>query len=133
VERTYSISDLAREFDVTPRTIRHYEDEGLLSPARNGQQRIYTARDRTRLALVLRGKRLGFSLAEAREIIDLYSAPQGEVGQLQALLEKLDEKRAILEDKRRDLESALNNMDRYAERCRERLTELQAMEKAAAE
>ncbi len=133
MERTYSISDLAREFDVTPRTIRHYEDEGLLSPARNGQQRIYTARDRTRLALVLRGKRLGFSLAEAREIIDLYSAPQGEVGQLQALLEKLDEKRAILEDKRRDLESALNNMDRYAERCRERLTELQAMEKAAAE
>jgi len=133
MERTYSISDLAREFDVTPRTIRHYEDEGLLSPARNGKQRIYTARDRTRLALVLRGKRLGFSLAEAREIIDLYSAPQGEVGQLQALLEKLDEKRAILEDKRRDLESALNNMDRYAERCRERLTELQAMEKAAAE
>jgi len=133
MERTYSISDLAREFDVTPRTIRHYEDEGLLSPARNGQQRIYTARDRTRLALVLRGKRLGFSLAEAREIIDLYSAPQGEIGQLQALLEKLDEKRAILEDKRRDLESALNNMDRYAERCRERLTELQAMEKAAAE
>lgn len=133
MERTYSISDLAREFDVTPRSIRHYEDEGLLSPARNGQQRIYTARDRTRLALVLRGKRLGFSLAEAREIIDLYSAPQGEVGQLQALLEKLDEKRAILEDKRRDLESALNNMDRYAERCRERLTELQAMEKAAAE
>jgi len=133
MERTYSISNLAREFDVTPRTIRHYEDEGLLSPARNGQQRIYTARDRTRLALVLRGKRLGFSLAEAREIIDLYSAPQGEVGQLQALLEKLDEKRAILEDKRRDLESALNNMDRYAERCRERLTELQAMEKAAAE
>ena len=133
MERTYSISDLAREFDVTARTIRHYEYEGLLSPARNGQQRIYTARDRTRLALVLRGKRLGFSLAEAREIIDLYSAPQGEVGQLQALLEKLDEKRAILEDKRRDLESALNNMDRYAERCRERLTELQAMEKAAAE
>ena len=133
MERTYSISDLAREFDVTPRTIRHYEDEGLLSPARRKQQRIYTARDRTRLALVLRGKRLGFSLAEAREIIDLYSAPQGEIGQLQALLEKLDEKRAILEDKRRDLESALNNMDRYAERCRERLTELQAMEKAAAE
>lgn len=133
MDRTYSISDLAREFDVTPRTIRHYEDEGLLSPARNGQQRIYTARDRTRLALVLRGKRLGFSLAEAREIIDLYSAPQGEVGQLQALLEKLDEKRVILEDKRRDLESALNNMDRYAERCRERLTELQAMEKTAAE
>ncbi len=133
MERTYSISDLAREFDVTPRTIRHYEDEGLLAPARSGQQRIYTARDRTRLALVLRGKRLGFSLAEAREIIDLYAAPQGEVGQLEALLEKLDEKRAILEDKRRDLESAINNMDRYAERCRERLTELQAMEKAAAE
>ncbi len=133
MERTYSISDLAREFDVTPRTIRHYEDEGLLSPARDGQRRIYSARDRTRLALVLRGKRLGFSLAEAREIIDLYSAPQGEAGQLRTLLEKLNEKRAVLEDKRRDLETSIANMDRYAERCRERLAELEAVARNAAE
>ncbi|NIW86644.1 MAG: MerR family transcriptional regulator, partial [Gammaproteobacteria bacterium] len=70
----YSIGDLAREFDVTPRTIRFYEDQGLLSPARSGQNRVYTARDRTRLKLILRGKRLGFSLSEIRDILDLYDA-----------------------------------------------------------
>ena len=75
--QTFTISDLAREFEVTPRTIRHYEDEGLLSPRRQGQRRIYSPRDRVTLALILRGKRLGFSLAEAREIIELYDAPQG--------------------------------------------------------
>ena len=133
MERTYSISDLAREFDVTPRTIRHYEAEGLLAPARDGQRRIYSSRDRTRLALVLRGKRLGFSLAEAKEVIDLYAAPQGEAGQLRTLLARLDEKRGVLADKRRDLETSIANMDRYAERCRERLAELEAAPRDAAE
>lgn len=133
MDRTYSISELAREFDITPRTIRYYEAEGLLSPAREGQKRIYSARDRVRLALVLRGKRLGFSLAEAKDVIDLYAAPQGEAGQLRTLLEKLDEKRALLEEKRRDLEISLSNMDSYAERCRERLAALEAAERAAAE
>lgn len=133
MDRTYSISELAREFDITPRTIRYYEAEGLLSPAREGQKRIYSARDRVRLALVLRGKRLGFSLAEAKDVIDLYAAPQGEAGQLRTLLEKLDEKRALLEEKRRDLEISLSNMDSYAERCRERLVALEAAERAAAE
>jgi DNA-binding transcriptional MerR regulator len=130
MERTFSISDLAREFGITSRTIRHYEDEGLISPERQGQRRIYSARDRVRLALVLRGKRLGFSLAEAKEIIDLYAAPQGETGQLRTLLGKLDAKRALLEEKRRDLEVAIDNMDRYAARCRERLVELEAREAA---
>lgn len=133
MDRTYSISELAREFDITPRTIRYYEAEGLLSPAREGQKRIYSARDRVRLALVLRGKRLGFSLAEAKDVIDLYAAPQGEAGQLRTLLEKLDEKRAMLEEKRRDLEISLSNMDSYAERCRERLAALEQAERAAAE
>lgn len=133
MDRTYSISELAREFDITPRTIRYYEAEGLLSPAREGQKRIYSARDRVRLALVLRGKRLGFSLAEAKDVIDLYAAPQGEAGQLRTLLEKLDEKRAMLEEKRRDLEISLSNMDSYAERCRERLAALVQAERAAAE
>tara|TARA_A100001037_G_scaffold216894_1_gene194736 strand:+ start:150 stop:548 length:399 start_codon:yes stop_codon:yes gene_type:complete len=131
VEQTFSISDLAREFRVTPRTIRYYEAEGLITPGRDGQRRIYSGRDRVRLALVLRGKRLGFSLAEAKEIIDLYSAPQGEAFQLRTLVEKLDEKRALLEDKRRDLDGAITNMDKYAARCRDRLKELENRREAA--
>ena len=79
--QTFSISELAREFDVTPRTIRYYEAEGMLDPERQGQRRIYSPRNRVTLALILRGKRLGFSLAEAKEIIELYDAPQGEAQQ----------------------------------------------------
>jgi len=131
MEQTFSISDLAREFDITPRTIRHYEAEGLIAPAREGQRRIYSGRDRVRLALVLRGKRLGFSLAEAKEIIDLYAAPQGEAFQLRTMLEKLDEKREMLEDKRRDLDAAISNMDKYAARCRDRLGEVRTRREAA--
>ncbi|MGB0572975.1 MAG: MerR family transcriptional regulator [Alphaproteobacteria bacterium] len=131
MEQTFSISDLAREFDITPRTIRYYEAEGLIAPTRQGQRRIYSGRDRVRLALVLRGKRLGFSLAEAKEIIDLYAAPQGEAFQLRTMLEKLDEKREMLEDKRRDLDAAISNMDKYAARCRERLVELESRREAA--
>ena len=123
--QTFSISELAREFDVTARTIRYYEAEGLLSPARQGQRRIYSPRDRVTLALILRGKRLGFSLAEAREIIELYDAPQGEAGQLRVLLEKLADKRLELEAKKRDAETALTSMDEYAERCRQRLRQLE--------
>ena len=125
MEQTFTISDLAREFDVTPRTIRYYEAEGMLAPARQGQRRIYSPRDRVTLALILRGKRLGFSLAEAKEIIALYDAPQGEAGQLRALLEKLADKRLELEAKRRDAETALTSMDEYAARCRERLQQLE--------
>jgi DNA-binding transcriptional MerR regulator len=131
MEQTFSISDLAGEFDITPRTIRHYEAEGLIAPDRDGQRRIYSGRDRVRLALVLRGKRLGFSLAEAKEIIDLYAAPQGEAVQLRTMLEKLDEKREMLEDKRLDLDAAISNMDKYAARCRERLVELETRREAA--
>ncbi|NNE85064.1 MAG: MerR family DNA-binding transcriptional regulator [Alphaproteobacteria bacterium] len=125
MDQTYSIAELAREFDVTPRTIRYYEAEGMLAPDRKGQRRIYSPRDRVTLALILRGKRLGFSLAEAKEIIELYDAPQGEAGQLRVLIEKLASKRDALEAKRRDAESALASMDEYAARCRERLNELE--------
>ena len=123
--QTFSISELAREFEVTPRTIRYYEAEGMLAPARQGQRRIYSPRDRVTLALILRGKRLGFSLAEAKEIIALYDAPQGEAGQLRLLLDKLADKRLELEAKRRDAESALASMDEYAARCRARLEQLE--------
>lgn len=122
---TFSISDLAQEFGVTPRTIRYYEAEGMLEPGRKGQRRIYSPRDRVTLALILRGKRLGFSLAEAKEIIDLYDAPQGEAQQLRVLLDKLADKRSDLEAKRRDAELALAGMDEYTTRCRERLKELE--------
>ena len=129
MDQTYSISELAREFEVTPRTIRYYEAEGMLAPDRKGQRRIYSPRDRVTLALILRGKRLGFSLAEAKEIIELYDAPQGEVGQLRVLMDKLARKRDALEAKRRDAETALASMDEYAARCRERLIELEAIER----
>lgn len=129
MDQTFSIAELAREFEVTPRTIRYYEAEGMLAPDRNGQRRIYSPRDRVTLALILRGKRLGFSLAEAKEIIELYDAPQGETGQLRVLIDKLDSKRDELEAKRRDAESALASMDEYAARCRERLTELESIDR----
>ena len=121
---TYSISDLAREFAVTPRTIRFYEAEGLISPLRAGQRRIYRPRDRVRLKLILRGKRLGFSLKEIAEIIDLYDAPQGEAGQLETLLGRIAQRRAELEAKRQDIEAALAHLDDVAAQCRAQLDAL---------
>ena len=86
MDDSYSIGDLSREFGVTTRTIRFYEDQGLLSPNRNGQNRIYQARDRVRLKLILRGKRLGFSLKEINKLIELYDAPDGEADQLRSFI-----------------------------------------------
>ena len=94
---TYSITDLAQEFDVTTRTIRFYEDQGLLAPKRRGQTRIYGPRDRTRLKLILRGKRLGFSLGEVAEMVLLYDSDPGEIGQLHLFLDKIRERRNGLE------------------------------------
>lgn len=118
----YGIGELAREFDVTPRTIRFYEDRGLLSPARSGQNRVYTPRDRTRLKLILRGKRLGFSLSEIHDILDLYDAPGGEVGQLRYFIDKIRERRQALLRQRNDLEAVLRELDDLEEHC-ERLLE----------
>jgi DNA-binding transcriptional MerR regulator len=115
-EPTYTIAELAREFDLTPRTIRHYEDQGLISPARAGVQRVYTKRDRTRLKLTLRGKRLGLSLAEIRELIDMYdTAP--EATQLSRLIEVLAERRARLEQQREDIEAVLAEIDTLEQLC----------------
>lgn len=121
---TYSISELAREFAVTPRTLRFYEDEGLLSPQRSGQKRIYRPRDRTRLKLILRGRRLGFPLAEVRQIIGLYDAPAGERRQLDHLLAQIGQRRGELEAKRRDINQTLRDLDRVAKGCQARLSEL---------
>lgn len=118
---SYSIGDLAREFDVTPRTIRFYEDRGLLSPRRKGQNRVYTARDRTRLKLILRGKRLGFSIQEISEILDLYDAPDGAQGQLQFFVEKIRARRLELQAQARDLADALAELDDVEQRCEDLL------------
>jgi DNA-binding transcriptional MerR regulator len=124
MKETYSISDLAREFGVTTRTIRFYEDKGLIAPRRRGTTRLFGPRDRTRLRLILRGKRLGFTLAEIAEIVDMYDAEPGEVGQLELLIEKIGERRARLERQRRDIAETLAELDRVEQRCRERLRSL---------
>jgi DNA-binding transcriptional MerR regulator len=117
----YSISELAREFDVTPRAIRFYEAEGLLSPAREGQRRIYSPRDRTRLKLTLRGKRLGLSLSEIREIVDMYEPGRDERPQLEKFLAVLEAHKRQLEQQREDIEAQLSEIVLFEKRCRKRL------------
>lgn len=118
---TYTIGELAREFDVTTRTIRFYEDVGLLAPVRVGQKRLYRRRDRTRLKLILRGKRLGFTLGEIRETFDLYDQAHGESRQLRYYLQVLAEKREQLVQQQRDLEETLAEIDQSYEHCRQLL------------
>jgi DNA-binding transcriptional MerR regulator len=113
----YSIGDLSREFGVTTRTIRFYEDQGLLSPTRNGQNRIYEVRDRVRLKLILRGKRIGFSLKEINELIALYDAPEGEGGQLRSFIEKIRARRRELLVQKEDIEHVLDELDTLEQRC----------------
>ncbi len=120
----YSIGELAREFGVTTRTIRYYEAEGLISPQRQGQRRVYRRRDRTRLRLILRGRRVGFTLAEIREIIDLYDAPAGEAGQLHFLIDKIADRRTKLERTRVEIDLSLKDLDGVAATCRDRLAQL---------
>ena len=124
--KSYSIGALAREFAVTARTIRFYESEGLIAPLRVGQRRVFRPRDRVRLKLILRGKRLGFSLREIAQIIDLYDAPQGEAGQLHTLLARIAGRREELERKHQDILAALQHLDGVAAGCRERLAALKA-------
>jgi DNA-binding transcriptional MerR regulator len=121
---TYTISQLAAEFDVTTRTIRFYEDQGLLSPRRDGSSRIFSGRDRVRLKLALRGKRLGFSLAEIRELFELYDISRDERKQLEQFLSKLDRRRAHLEQQREDIEVMLNEINFFSTQCRRLLKEV---------
>lgn len=123
---TYTITQLAQEFDVTTRTIRFYEDQGLLTPARKGQTRVYSSRDRVRLKLVLRGKRLGFSLGEIREMLDMYDAEPGETGQLQLFLSKITERRRLLEQQQEDIALTLKELSDIESQCRARLHSLRA-------
>ena len=121
---TYSISELAGEFDVTTRTIRFYEEKGLLSPRREGTRRIYSAADRTRLRLILRGKRLGLSLDESAEIIRMYGTPGNNRRQLEKLIEKIRERRLELQRQQQDLEVVLRELADAESKCNEALCAL---------
>ncbi len=118
-ERNFSISQLAHEFHITARAIRFYEDKGLLCPKRDGQRRIFSARDRVRLMLILRGKRLGFSLREIQEILDLYDTDTGKTKQLAHLLAKIQERRDSLLRQREDIDLTLQEIDRLEDQFRE--------------
>ena len=114
----YTITELAAEFDITPRAIRFYEDVGLLMPQRVGRNRVYTLRDRTRLKLTLRGKRLGLSLLEIKQLVDLYDSPSDTRQQLTAFLDVLAEHRQQLEQQREDIELTLAEISQHEARCR---------------
>ncbi|MES2321269.1 MAG: MerR family DNA-binding transcriptional regulator [Pseudomonadota bacterium] len=129
--RTYTIAELAREFDITARAIRFYEDQGLLSPKREGvggRNRVYTPRDRTHLKLTLRGKRLGLTLSEIKSIVDMYESPKDTVAQINRFLGALATQRATLEQQREDIEVALAELAAHEEECRHLLAD--ATEKA---
>ena len=119
--QTYSISDLSRELDITTRAIRFYEEQGLLSPERRGLERIYSARDKVTLKLILRGKRIGFSLAECRELIELYDPSGGNFKQLTSMLAKIAERRAQLEQQMLDIQQMHLELDTAQERCEQAL------------
>ena len=123
MSETYGIAELAREFDVTTRTIRFYEDKGLLSPGRQGQRRVYAPRDQVRLRLIMRGKRLGFSLDEIRELIDLYDVDPTEVTQLRHFLETIRERKSALVIQQTDIADTLEEIGRIESQCSAMLSE----------
>lgn len=124
--KTYSISELGKEFGITTRAIRFYEDKGLLFPSRQGQRRIYSRIDRTRLKLVLRGRRLGWPLNEIRSVIDMYDSDDGELKQLEYTCEKIAARRQLLLQQQLDIESSLRDMEKIEQRCRTRMAQMQS-------
>ena len=127
-DATYTIAELAKEFDITTRTIRFYEDKQLLNPARRGQQRVYSRADRTRLKLVLRGKRLGWPLDDIRDMIHMYDAPGGEEKQLRVMINKINSSRETLLRQQEDIVLALSEFDDIQLRCEKQLLSLQPPE-----
>jgi DNA-binding transcriptional MerR regulator len=124
VSKYYSITELTREFGVSTRTLRFYEDEGLIHPERRGRTRLFRPADRRLIQEILRGRRIGFTIAEIREIVQVYKDPPGEAGQLKLLMTKVDEKRADLRQKRKDIEETLKELDNIEEACLTRLAEI---------
>lgn len=125
----YTISELSAEFDITTRTIRFYEEKGLLNPRRIGNARVYSPADRTKLKLILRGKRLGFTLEESRSIIEMYDPERGNTDQLQSLLAKIREKRDQLEQQLHDIDVMMLDLRDSEEKCLEALAAAAASEK----
>ena len=123
-DRTYTIRQLCREFDVTPRALLFYEDKDLLAPIRQGQNRIYSHRDRGRLQLILMGKRVGFSLAEIADMLDLYDANDGGAAQMAVSLKKFRERIAALKVQRADIEGAIDILEDGCVRLEKRLSEV---------
>jgi DNA-binding transcriptional MerR regulator len=119
---TFAISDLAREFGITPRTIRFWEDQGILSPEREGNKRVFTRRDRARLKMALRGKRLGLSLAEIKDLIGMYNSTDDETPQLLECLRVMSSRRAALEQQREDIEAMLAEISQFQSLCQQELT-----------
>ena len=119
---TFAISDLAREFDITPRTIRFWEDQGILAPEREGSKRVFTRRDRARLKMALRGKRLGLSLAEIKDLIGMYASTEDETPQLLECLRIMDRRRAALQQQREDIEAMLGEIAQFETLCQDELT-----------
>lgn len=124
--KTYTISELSKAFDVTPRALRLYEESGILAPDREGNKRVYHERDKVRLRLLLRGKRLGYSLAEIKELFDIYESNSGEKGQLLLLLETMEDKKIKLEIQKEDVELALQEIERVTKKARKALDEIAA-------
>ncbi|HFC05001.1 MAG TPA: MerR family DNA-binding transcriptional regulator [Rhizobiales bacterium] len=124
-ERLWAVGELAAENDISTRTIRFYEEQGFLNPLRRGRTRFFRQKDRIRLKLVLRGKRLGFTLAEIREIVFMYDNTPGEIGQLEHFQTKIRERRAVLLEKQKDLETTLAELADVEQRCHKRMAELQ--------
>jgi DNA-binding transcriptional MerR regulator len=118
---TFAISDLAREFGITPRTIRFWEDQGILSPEREGNKRVFTRRDRARLKMALRGKRLGLSLAEIKDLIGMYNSTDDETPQLLECLRVMSSRRAALEQQREDIEAMLAEISQFQSLCQQEL------------
>jgi DNA-binding transcriptional MerR regulator len=129
MSRIYLIRELTKGLGITARTLRHYEDEGLIAPARRGQSRLYSARDRARITLVLRGRRVGFSLAEIREILDLYDAGDGGTAQLAHAKKKFAERITVLEAQKKDIEESVAELKLGLEMIETRLTEHHAYER----
>ena len=123
-KQTFSIGELAKTLDITPRSIRFYEEQGLLSPDRQGQNRIYGKKDRVRLKLILRGKRLGFSLAETKTLFDLYDSHQNSQVQLEAMLLMTEQKRLHMRQQLEDIQMLMNELDDVESRCKDELAAL---------
>lgn len=122
--KLYSITEMTREFDISTRTLRFYEDEGLIHPERRGRTRLYRPADRHLIAQILRGRRIGFTIADIREIIQVYNEPPGEVGQLKLLMKKVEEKRDGLRQRRKDIDETITELDSIEEACLNRMAEI---------